>query len=179
MQPNHRLPPCRKRVYNTMIISFQQTVIGRIGIAESNGVITNLFFSTDKVSQQAEIGETELIREAFRQLQAYLSGELRIFSLPVVPAGTPFMQRVWQTLSAIPYGTTLTYLQIAVAVENPLAARAVGMANNRNPVPIFIPCHRVIGINGSLTGYRGGLGLKKWLLELERGAAGISSCRPV
>ena len=89
------------------------------------------------------------------------------------------MQRVWQTLSAIPYGTTLTYLQIAVAVENPLAARAVGMANNRNPVPIFIPCHRVIGINGSLTGYRGGLGLKKWLLELERGAAGISSCRPV
>lgn len=155
-----------------MIVSFQQTSIGRIALVESGCAITHLCFDTDNLPQQAEIGETELIREAFLQLEAYLSGELRVFSVPVVPSGTPFMQRVWQTLSAIPYGTTLTYCEIADAVGIPFAARAVGMANNRNPVPVFIPCHRVIGRNGSLTGYRGGLGLKKRLLELERGALG-------
>ena len=155
-----------------MIISFQQTSIGRVALAESGGSITNLCFCTDTLPQQAEIGETELIREAFRQFEAYLSGKLRIFSVPVVPSGTPFMLRVWQTLSSIPYGTTLTYGDIAVAVGSPFAARAVGMASNRNPVPIFIPCHRVIGCNGALTGYRGGIGVKKMLPELERGSLG-------
>ena len=152
-----------------MIISFQQTAIGRIAVAECGGAITNLCFAAETLPQQAEIGETELIREAFRQLDAYLAGELRLFSLPLAPSGTPFMLRVWQILSKIPYGTTLSYRDIAVAAGNPLAARAVGMANNRNPVPIFIPCHRVIGSNGSLTGYRGGFAIKKRLLELERG----------
>lgn len=151
-----------------MILSFRQTSIGRVAIAESGGVITNLCFDTDTLPQQAEVGETELIREAFRQLDAYLAGELRIFSVPVVPLGTPFMQRVWNILCTIPYGTTVSYRDIAFLAGNSLAARAVGMANNRNPVPIFIPCHRVIGSNGNLTGYRGGLGLKKALLELER-----------
>jgi methylated-DNA-[protein]-cysteine S-methyltransferase len=155
-----------------MIISFQQTVIGKVAIAECGGAITNLCFGSDALPQQAEFGETELIREAFRQLEAYLAGELRLFSVPLAPSGTHFMQRVWQILSTIPYGTTLTYGDIAVAVGNPRAARAVGMASNRNPVPIFIPCHRVIGSNGELTGYRGGLGLKKVLLELEREALG-------
>jgi methylated-DNA-[protein]-cysteine S-methyltransferase len=152
-----------------MIISFQQTAIGRVALAECGGAITNLCFGSDALSLQAEIGETELIREAFRQLHAYLGGELRLFSLPLAPLGTPFMQRVWQILSTIPYGTTLSYHDIAVAAGNPFASRAVGMANNRNPVPIFIPCHRVIGSNGVLTGYRGGLAIKKRLLELERG----------
>jgi len=157
-----------------MIISFQQTTIGRVAIAESAGAITNLCFGTEALPQQAEIGETELIREAFRQIDAYLAGELRLFSVPVAPSGTPFMQRVWKILSTIPYGTTLTYRGVAVAMGNPLAARAVGMANNRNQVPILIPCHRVIGSNGALVGYRGGLGLKKRLLELERGALGYT-----
>jgi methylated-DNA-[protein]-cysteine S-methyltransferase len=152
-----------------MIISFQQTSIGRIAVAECGGAITNLCFGSETIPQQAEIGETELIREAFRQIDAYLGGELRLFSVPVAPSGTPFMQRVRNILATIPYGTTLTYREIAVALGNPLAARAVGMANHRNPVPIFIPCHRVIGSNGTLTGYRGGVGLKKRLLELERG----------
>ena len=155
-----------------MIIAFQQTTIGRVAVTECCGAITNLCFATEILPQQAEIGETELIREAFRQLDAYLAGELRLFSLPLAPLGTPFMQRVWQILSTIPYGTTLTYRDIAVAVGNPFAARAVGMANNRNPVPIFIPCHRVIGSSGALTGYRGGLAIKKRLLELERRTLG-------
>jgi methylated-DNA-[protein]-cysteine S-methyltransferase len=150
-----------------MMISFHQTAIGRIGIAECGGAITNLYFSTERVSQQAENSETELIREAFRQIDAYLAGELRLFSVPLAPSGTPFMQHVWQILCTIPYGSTVSYREIAVAAKSPLAARAVGMANNRNPLPIFIPCHRVIGSNGELTGYRGGLGLKKRLLELE------------
>jgi len=157
-----------------MIISFQQTTIGRVAIAEYGGAITNLCFGTETLPQQAEIGETELIREAFRQLKAYLAGELRLFSVPLAPLGTPFMQRVWEILCAIPYGTTVTYRDIAVAAGNPLAARAVGMANHRNPVPILIPCHRVIGNNGALTGYRGGLELKKRLLELEWGALGYT-----
>ena len=151
-----------------MIIAFQQTTIGRVAVAECCGAITNLCFAAETLPQQAVIGETELIREAFRQLEAYLGGELRLFSVPVAPLGTPFMQRVWKILRTIPYGTTLTYRDIAAAAGNHLAARAVGMANNRNPVPIFIPCHRVIGSNGALVGYRGGLGLKKRLLELER-----------
>ena len=150
-----------------MIISFQQTLIGRVAIAECCGAITNLGFASETLSQQAEIGETELIREAFRQIDAYLAGQLWLFSVPIAPSGTPFMQRVWKILSTIPYGATLTYREVAVAMGNPLAARAVGMANNRNPVPILIPCHRVIGSNGALVGYRGGLGLKKRLLELE------------
>ncbi len=157
-----------------MIISFQQTLIGQVGVVECGGAIINLCFGMETPSQQAEIGETELIREAFRQVDAYLAGELRLFSVPVVPSGTPFMQRVWRVLRAVPYGTTVTYRDVAVAVGNPLAARAVGMATHRNPVPILIPCHRVIGSNGALTGYRCGLGLKKRLLELERGALGYT-----
>jgi methylated-DNA-[protein]-cysteine S-methyltransferase len=151
-----------------MIISFQQTAIGRVGIAACNGAVTNLYFAADTLPKDAEIGETELIREAFRQLNAYLQEELRVFSIPLAPSGTPFMQCVWNNLLTIPYGTTATYLEIAEASGNPLAARAVGMASHRNPVPVFIPCHRVIGSDGSLTGFRGGLGLKQLLLELEQ-----------
>ncbi len=155
-----------------MVISFQQTIVGRVGIAQCGDAITYLCFESETVPQQAEIGETELIREAFRQIDAYLCGRLKVFSVPLAPLGTPFMQRVWQILCTIPYGTTLTYRDVAVAAGNPFAARAVGMANNRNPVPIFIPCHRVIGSNGALTGYRGGLKLKKALLKLERAGLG-------
>lgn len=155
-----------------MIIYFQQTTIGRIGIAECGGAITNLCFETDTFPQQAGIGQTELLREAFLQLDAYLAGRLRFFSLPLAPSGTPFMQSVWKQVGNIPYGGTSTYRDIAVAAGNPRAVRAVGMANHRNPLPLFIPCHRVVGSNGSLTGYRGGLVLKQALLELEGGFSG-------
>jgi methylated-DNA-[protein]-cysteine S-methyltransferase len=151
-----------------MILFFQETAIGRIAIGECGGSVTNLYFSTDRVPQHADYGETELIGEAFRQLNAYLRGELSVFSLPLAPSGTPFMQSVWTQLSTIPYGATMSYRDIAAAVGNPRAVRAVGMANNRNPVPLIIPCHRVIGSDGSLTGFRGGLAVKKALLELER-----------
>ncbi len=151
-------------------LSVQNTLIGRVGIAEHDGSITNLFFAEEKLPAGIERLETEGLHEAFRQLERYLAGSLKAFSLPLAPAGTPFMLAVWRMLSKIPYGTTVSYRDVAAALGNPFAARAVGMANHRNPLPLFLPCHRVIGSDGTPGGYRGGLALKKWLLELERGA---------
>ena len=150
-----------------MNLYFHHTAIGRIGIAEDNGSITNLFFETDTVPQYVEMCETELIKEAFRQLEAFLAGELKSFSLPLAPRGTEFMRAVWKILREVPYGKTTSYKDIAIASGNPKAARAVGMANNKNPIPLLIPCHRIIGTDGKLVGYRGGLDVKRKLLELE------------
>lgn len=110
-------------------------------------------------------------------MQDYLAGKLKDFKLPLAPAGTEFMLRVWESLRAIPYGETRSYQEIAQSVGNKKASRAVGLANNRNPIPIIIPCHRVIGANGKLTGYRGGLEIKAHLLELEKqGVSGGRGC---
>ena len=152
---------------NNLFLCYQQTDIGTIGIVERGGSIANLHFESAVPLPEAELLETKLIAEAFRQLNSYLAGKLKQFSLPLAPSGTPFMQQVWKALCTIPYGTTATYKDIATAVGNPLAQRAVGMANHKNTIPIFIPCHRVIGSNGTLTGYRAGLALKQHLLELE------------
>jgi methylated-DNA-[protein]-cysteine S-methyltransferase len=153
-----------------MKLNFHQTSIGKIGIAEQNGFITNLFFEHDTIPQDVEIVENDLIKEAFQQLDDYLSGNLKEFSLPLATCGTEFMLKTWQALRDIPYGETASYKDIAVKIGNPKAVRAVGMANNRNPIPIFIPCHRVIGANGKLVGYGGGMELKEKLLEIEKKA---------
>jgi methylated-DNA-[protein]-cysteine S-methyltransferase len=105
--------------------------------------------------------------EAMRQLRAYFDGELKEFDLPLTLEGTGFQRRVWTNLLTIPYGETISYAQLAQRIGNPKAVRAVGLANGSNPIPIIIPCHRVIGSNGSLTGFGGGLGTKKKLLALE------------
>jgi len=109
-----------------------------------------------------------LHKEAFLQLDQYFKGERRDFDLPLKIEGTIFQQQVWKALMTIPYGEVRSYKQIAEQVGNPKACRAVGMANNRNPLPLFIPCHRVIGANGSLVGYGGGLDIKIKLLQLEK-----------
>lgn len=150
-----------------MNLAFHITAIGRIGIAEEHDNITALYFATDSLPQVASMCETAVITEAFRQLDAYLAGDLKSFSLPLAPSGSVFMMTVWKNLLSIPYGRTASYKEIAIASGNPKACRAVGMANNRNPLPIFIPCHRVIGANGTLVGYGGGLEIKRKLLELE------------
>lgn len=111
--------------------------------------------------------ETPLLRAAREALLAYFAGERRDFDLPLAPAGTDFQRAVWDALRAIPYGQTRTYGEIAAAVGRPKAVRAVGQANHVNPLPIFIPCHRVVGKGGALTGYAGGLDLKRALLALE------------
>jgi methylated-DNA-[protein]-cysteine S-methyltransferase len=108
-----------------------------------------------------------LLEEAARQLRAYFAGEAREFDLPLDLAGTEFQKRVWRELLAIPYGETRGYGQIAVAIGSPKAVRAVGAANGANPIPIVVPCHRVVGAAGKLVGYGGGLALKRRLLELE------------
>ena len=105
--------------------------------------------------------------EVIRQLQAYFRGELREFDVPLALEGTEFQRRVWNALRGIPYGETISYLQLAERIGNPKAVRAVGLANGSNPIPIIVPCHRVIGSDGSLTGFGGGISTKKKLLELE------------
>jgi len=109
----------------------------------------------------------EPFAEVIRQLQAYFRGELRKFDLPLAMEGTEFQLRVWNALRTIPYGETISYAQLAERIGNPKAVRAVGLANGSNPIPIIVPCHRVIGSDGSLTGFGGGLSTKKKLLELE------------
>ncbi len=111
-----------------------------------------------------------LLLDAADQLRAYFAGELREFDLPLAPRGTEFQRQVWAAVSGIPYGATAAYSEIAAAIGRPSACRAVGAANGRNPLPVIVPCHRVIGAAGSLTGYGGGLDRKRSLLDLERAA---------
>ena len=107
------------------------------------------------------------LKQSSAQLRAYFAGELREFELPLAPEGTPFQQRVWRALCDIPFGETISYGELARRIGQPTASRAVGLANGRNPISIVVPCHRVIGTDGSLTGYGGGLARKRWLLAHE------------
>lgn len=150
-----------------MFIYFYEFDIGKICIAEDNGRITNLYFTNRGIPQDIQICETPILKEAGQQLKIYLEGELDKFTVPLEPDGTTFMKQVWSGLCEIPSGKTVSYKDVAINIGKPTAARAVGLANNRNPIPIFIPCHRVIGADGSLAGYRGGIDLKKKLLCLE------------
>lgn len=145
--------------------------IGPLGLIERDGKLTELFFGSAP-RPEAELRETELLRRAEAQLFEYFAGERKAFDLPLDPRGTPFQRRVWAALLTIPYGETRSYGEIAALAGSPKGFRAVGMANHQNPISIFIPCHRVIGKNGSLTGYGGGLERKKLLLELERAHTG-------
>ena len=117
------------------------------------------------------------LAQALEQLEAYFGGALTHFDLPLAPQGTDFQLKVWWALADIAYGTTESYGSVAARVGNPKASRAVGMANNRNPLAIVLPCHRVIGANGSLVGYGGGLWMKEWLLQHELAVAGRAKRR--
>jgi methylated-DNA-[protein]-cysteine S-methyltransferase len=119
---------------------------------------------------EAAASTDPLLREAADQLRAYFAGERREFDIPLAPRGTEFQRRVWDAVSEIPYGATASYSEIAAEVYTPAACRAVGAANGRNPLPVIVPCHRVIGAAGALTGYGGGLDRKRSLLDLEAAA---------
>ena len=147
---------------------YYPTPIGRIGILENGNAITHLYFESEPFPTEAIVQETQLLKESGHQLQLYFDGQLKSFNLPLAPAGTEYMRRVWDALCAIPYGETRSYREVAASLGNPKAARAVGLANNKNPLPLFIPCHRVIGSNRKLVGYRGGLSAKEQLLALEK-----------
>lgn len=145
-----------------------KTIIGQFGLLEEEGYIVGVLLAGEKFPDGIEMRETPLLLEGARQIKAYLDGDLKEFTLPLSYKGTDFMKKVWNSLNEIPYGATRSYKEIAECIGNSKAARAVGMANNRNPLPIIIPCHRVIGKNGKMIGYRGGLSIKQQLLELER-----------
>ncbi|MGE5580191.1 MAG: methylated-DNA--[protein]-cysteine S-methyltransferase [Bacillota bacterium] len=142
--------------------------IGKIGIAEEDGCITHVVFDNGKEPTGFELARTPLIEKAAAQLREYFEGKRTEFDLPLSLAGTDFQRSVWKALQEIPWGETRSYKDIAVRIGKPRATRAVGMANNRNPIPIIVPCHRVVGSDGSLTGYGGGLPVKQRLLELEK-----------
>ena len=144
-----------------------ESIIGKLTITESDSKIISIDFG-ESAEPQENRKETPLIKEARKQLEEYFKGTRKSFQLPIELRGTPFQQKVWNALLSIPYGKTVSYKQIAEAVGNPKACRAVGMANNKNPIPIIVPCHRVIGANGKLVGYGGGLEIKEKLLELEQ-----------
>lgn len=141
--------------------------VGSIWIGEENEAITYIAFNVDKCRAAFDKKETPLIKNAARQLTEYFNGQRKEFDLPLAPHGTGFQESVWQALQDIPFGETRSYKEIAIQIGNPQAARAVGMANNRNPISIIIPCHRVVGHNGDLVGYGGGINIKKYLLDLE------------
>jgi methylated-DNA-[protein]-cysteine S-methyltransferase len=145
-----------------------QTQLGRITIEEQHDSITEIYFNDEALPASVDVRATALTNEAAKQLNAYLAGTLKTFSLPLAPVGTEFQKKIWRLLCDIPYGTTCSYKDLALAVQNPKAVRAVGQANNKNPIPVFIPCHRVIGANGKLVGYSGGLAMKQQLLTIER-----------
>ncbi len=136
-------------------------------MAEDGEGICALYFGQRPVPKEWVKKETPLLKEAARQMKEYFSGDRKQFSLPLSLTGTPFQLADWAALQAIPYGQTRCYQQIAEQLGNPKACRAVGFANNRNPVAVIIPCHRVLGKDGKLVGYAGGLAVKEGLLKLE------------
>ena len=146
---------------------FYETVIGYLTISADEQGITDVSFGK-RNPVHAVCQETPVIKQAVSEVQEYLEGRRREFTVPLHPQGTDFQLRVWQVLRTIPYGKTWSYKQVATAAGNRKASRAVGMANNRNPIAIIIPCHRVIGANGRLVGYAGGLDVKEKLLEIEQ-----------
>ncbi|NLV74109.1 MAG: methylated-DNA--[protein]-cysteine S-methyltransferase [Chloroflexi bacterium] len=147
-----------------------QAPFGPLRIVERAGAIIAIDLSPKAVPAGWQATATPLLEEAAAQLQAYCARQRRDFSLPLAPEGTSFQTSVWRAMQAIPYGQVSTYGAIARQLGNPRASRAVGSAINRNPIPIIIPCHRVVGADGSLVGYAGGLEVKRYLLDLEQGA---------
>ena len=146
---------------------YYNTKIGRLGIREDEIGITNIYFREINTKEDVVLEESYLIKKAYIQIEEYIDGKRTKFELPLNLKGTEFQKNVWRELIKIPYGETRSYKDIAIAVGNEKASRAVGMANNKNPIPIVIPCHRVVGSNKKLVGYAGGLDLKEKLLNLE------------
>lgn len=153
-----------------MISALYDSPVGTLTLVSNGDALVQLEFENAKHPlPQHPPGKDKVLALAFRELDAYFAGKLRKFTVKTAPQGTEFQKKVWAALLTIPYGATRTYGQQAALIGQPTASRAVGLANGRNPVAIVIPCHRVIGANGSLTGFGGGIERKQILLELEQG----------
>ena len=148
-----------------------ESPVGPLLLAADDAGLRQILFVKGRTHARPDPSWTENqapLKETIRQLHSYFAGELEEFDLPLAPEGTAFQLKVWKRLCDIPYGETISYGELARRIKNPNASRAVGLANGSNPIPIVIPCHRVIGSNGKLTGYGGGLPIKEKLLALER-----------
>ena len=160
----------------TLTYDVLSTPIGRLIVASDGSAIAGVWMANanpDDEHWEEHRGMDALLTEARDQLTAYFDGRLRTFTMPLAPNGTEFQRRVWSALTEIPYGVTISYAELARRVKNTAAVRAVGAANGRNPIPIIVPCHRVIGSDGSLTGFGGGLDRKRWLLQHENSLPGM------
>ena len=156
--------------HNTIWYDYLPTPIGKLLLAADAQGLRDVWFETGKHRKEPDPSwqhHPAKLAFASKQLEEYFAGERQTFDLPLHPLGTPFQVQVWQTLAKIPYGTTISYAELARRIHQPLAVRAVGAANGRNPLPIVLPCHRVIGSDGSLTGFGGGLPTKRFLLAME------------
>ncbi len=151
----------------TTFMTIVESPVGPLLLTSDGTALTRLLFATEP-DPSWSVDECPVLVRAAQQLAEYFRGERTDFDLPLDPAGTPFQLTVWMALRDIPYAGTINYGQLATQVGNPRASRAVGLANGRNPISIVVPCHRVIGADGSLTGYGGGLDRKRTLLDLER-----------
>lgn len=148
--------------------TYLKSPVGTLRLAASETGLTHVLFAREAGrADAAESSDSPLLARTVRQLEEYFDGERREFDLPLAPEGTPFQLETWRALREIPYGTTISYGELARRLGKPRAVRAVGAANGRNPLSIIVPCHRVIGADGTLTGYGGGLEVKRRLLELE------------
>ena len=149
-----------------------ESPVGPLTIAGNENGLHSISFGTGSPAAAPALrgrgSDWDIVEETIRQLRAYFAGKLVQFDLPLKPDGTPFQMQVWRELQNIPYGTVISYGELARRIGKPKASRAVGAANGANPIPIIIPCHRVIGSNGKITGYAGGVPIKEALLELER-----------
>ncbi len=151
-----------------MSLTLGASPIGPLRLMGDAAGLSEICFGEGPSSTEPVPAARVVLERAREQLLAYFAGKRRAFDVPLRPRGTPFQRRVWAALRTIPYGETKSYGELAAELGQPTAARAVGLANAKNPLPIVIPCHRVIGADGSLTGYAGGLAIKRRLLELER-----------
>ena len=151
-----------------MQIRIIDSPVGKLRLVAEDGFLTELRFGGEPAVVDGEVEDNRLLDEVERQLGEYFRGERKAFDLSLRMKGTPFQLEDWEALKGIPYGETVTYGEIARRIGRPKASRAVGMANHNNPISIIVPCHRVIGKNGKLTGYGGGLNVKQQLLELEQ-----------
>lgn len=161
-----------------MKYTYLTTRVGKVLLAADDTGLRLISFESEKSTHQPEpdwVEDADALASVASQLEAYFAGDLEDFRLPLSPQGTPFQMQVWQELQRIPYGTTISYGELAERIGNPKAVRAVGTANGANPLPIVIPCHRVIGADGSLTGYGGGLEIKEALLAIEGALLDLST----
>ncbi|WP_425265562.1 methylated-DNA--[protein]-cysteine S-methyltransferase [Thermobifida alba] len=162
--------PARERVHTVV-----DSPVGPLTLVAADGALVGLYLAEQRHRPAEEsfgAPDPEPFDEVTAQLAEYFAGRRTEFDVPLAPAGTPFQRTVWQALLEIPYGQTVSYGRLAARLGRPSASRAVGLANGRNPIGIIVPCHRVVGSSGDLTGYGGGLERKKWLLTLERGGTG-------